>query len=231
MASISPVKLCQVPLNRTDYRHEARQRIIDKPLWWEVFVSLAIGLTSWLVKCYTAGKWMRPELYEVMAGVGVFVVLLLSRRVWHWTQIGYDLYWEQAVRVEQLETAANERHQITDILNILFRLRHEAIYTLLNVVEPPVHEQQSVALVSIPQLQAWDSRVDRELTEAGCEPYLMMGIRNIRVPVEPLTKKFSHEMNMQWSISVLRLEEIERLIEVYLKVPVYDGLPKPRARF
>ena len=107
-----------------------------------------------------------------------------------------------------------------DLVKALRELRREAIHEILNVGAPSQDERGPLQLAWIPKAQAWDARVERTMVHFGCEDADVEFVRDF--PLPPLrTNAYTYPMNSQWSITDVRREKLEAVIDALLGRPTF----------
>jgi hypothetical protein len=72
----------------------------------------------------------------------------------------------------------------------------------------------------IPKAQDWDARVERTMIDFGCDVADIEFVRDF--PLPPLrTISFTYPMNSQWSITDVRREKLECVLDALLGRPTF----------
>jgi len=111
-----------------------------------------------------------------------------------------------------------------EIAAALLELHKAGVHGVLNV-SAPIDPLQREALQQqwIPLAQRWDADVVEMLKRLECMPEEIHFVETF--PLGPLRRTdFLYPMNSQWSISDMRRERLEKVIDRYLEHPIF-GVP------
>jgi hypothetical protein len=105
----------------------------------------------------------------------------------------------------------------------LLRLHGRGVHEILNVSAPvdPL-ERESIQREWIPRAQSWEADVFAIMKEAGCSPDEIHFVKTFPLPALRRTD-FLYQMNSQWSISDVRRERLEKVIDRYLDQPLFSN--------
>jgi hypothetical protein len=102
----------------------------------------------------------------------------------------------------------------------LRELRREVIHEILNVPSPSQDQRGALEMEWIPRAQDWDRRVEQTMLDFGCEAADIEFVRDF--PLPPLrTSAFTYPMNSQWSITDVRRERLEAVLDSLLGRPTF----------
>lgn len=116
-----------------------------------------------------------------------------------------------------------------DVAVALLQLHKTGVHDILNV-SAPVDPLQRDALQQhwIPLAQAWDAQVVAALKTLGCTPEEIHFVETFPLPTLRRID-FLYPMNSQWSISDIRRERLEKVIDRYLERPIFGVASAPQA--
>lgn len=102
----------------------------------------------------------------------------------------------------------------------LRQLRHEVIHDILNVAPPSQAERGALEVRWLTKAQAWDARVIATMESHGMEAADIEYVRDF--PLGPLrTTAYTYPMNSQWTITDMRREKIEAVIDQLMARQVF----------
>jgi hypothetical protein len=102
----------------------------------------------------------------------------------------------------------------------LRELRREVIHEILNVPSPSQEQRGPLQIEWIPKAQDWDRRVEQTMVDFGCDEADIEFVRDF--PLPPLrTSEFTYPMNSQWSITDVRRERLEAVLDALLGRPTF----------
>src|SRR5688572_13924051 len=96
-------------LSRAEFSSEVSRRVADSAFWWNLSLGFVAALIPWGVRVWMLADVGGPELYEILIGVGVVVVLEAGRRWRGRSAAAYEIYRETA---EIADSLALELHRL-----------------------------------------------------------------------------------------------------------------------
>ena len=106
------------------------------------------------------------------------------------------------------------------LIRALRELRREVIHEILNVPAPSQEQRGPLQMEWIPKAQDWDRRVEQTMVDFGCDDADIEFVRDF--PLPPLrTTAFTYPMNSQWSITDVRRERLEAVLDALLGRPTF----------
>jgi hypothetical protein len=102
----------------------------------------------------------------------------------------------------------------------LRELRREVIHEILNVPSPSQEQRGPLQIEWIPKAQDWDRRVEQTMVDLGCDEADIEFVRDFPLP-RLRTSEFTYPMNSQWSITDVRRERLEAVLDALLGRPTF----------
>ena len=105
----------------------------------------------------------------------------------------------------------------------LLELHHRVVHEILNVAPPTQDQRGTLAAEWIPRAQQWDRDVVQAMRELGCKPDEVHYVETFPLPSTNRRDRFIWEMNCQWTISDIRRERLEKVVDRHLDRPIFTA--------
>lgn len=133
---------------------------------------------------------------------------------------------ERAVDASKLVCARLASEAAAGTSSVAMRLlehHHRVVHEILNVAPPTLDQRGPLAAEWIPKAQQWDRDVVQAMRELCCTPDEVHYVETFPLPTTNRWDWFVWDMNCQWTISDIRRERLEKVIDRHLDKPIFTA--------